>query len=267
MPELAEVEHYRKQWRHGAKQRILAVETSTARVFRGVDLDALRRALTGATLLDSRAHGKQMLFRFSKNAWLGLHLGMTGELRCAPGNAARAKHDHLVLRQRSRALVFNDPRQFGRIRFDISPSEPEWWRKLPPPILSPRFTLAAMKDFLRRHSRAPAKAVLLSQAGFPGIGNWMADEILWRARILPSRVAGRVTDAEVKRLFDAVRFVARGAMRSVAKGIAKGFGDPPPGWLFHHRWKRGQKCPRCGAGLRHAQVGGRTTCWCPHCQT
>src|SRR5579863_4437480 len=170
MPELAEVDYYRKQWRHGVKQKILAVETSAARVFRGVDLGALRGALAGATLLGSRAHGKQMLFRFSKNAWLGLHLGMTGELRCAPADASRAKHDHLVLRQRDRALVFNDPRQFGRIRFNLGPGEPEWWRKLPPSILSPRFTLSVMKDFLRRHSRAPTKAVLLSQPGFPGVG-------------------------------------------------------------------------------------------------
>ncbi len=113
MPELAEVEYFRKQWDGGAGKRILAVETNANRIFRGVDLAALRGALTGARLLDSRTHGKQMLFRFSKKAWLGVHLGMSGALRIVPGEVAREKHDHLVLRQKGQALVFSDPRKFG----------------------------------------------------------------------------------------------------------------------------------------------------------
>src|SRR5581483_7603101 len=104
MPELAEVEYFRKQWNHGLGQKILAVEFSGKRVFRGVALPAASAALTGAKLLESRAHGKQMLFRFSGGAWLGVHLGMTGELRVLPPHAPRARHDHLVLRQQRQAL-------------------------------------------------------------------------------------------------------------------------------------------------------------------
>jgi formamidopyrimidine-DNA glycosylase len=262
MPELAEVEFYRKQWDPGLSKKVTAVEARPNRVFRGSDLPLLARTLSGATLLGSAAHGKQMLFRFSKNAWLGIHLGMTGELKIVPVETPVAKHDRLILRQKNQALVFNDPRQFGRVLFEISREEPAWWQKLPAQILSPQFTLVKMTEFLNRHARAPMKAALLLQAGFPGIGNWMADEILWQAKINPRRPAGSLNDAETQKLFSDTLFVTRGAMRTVGKD----WRDLPDGWLFHVRWRKGGACPRDKTGLRHATIGGRTTCWCPTCQ-
>lgn len=263
MPELAEVEYFRKQWQAGVKHKIHAVELHHRnRIFRGVPVEELRRVLTGAVLLESKAHGKQLLFRFSKNGWLGIHLGMTGKLRLEPAGAPAAKHDHLVLRQRGRALVFSDPRQFGRVLYHGGAAEPGWWGALPASVLSRKFTLAAMKEFVGRHGRAPLKAVLLMQRGFPGIGNWMADEILWRAGLRPGRRAGELSADEMKKLYRETRHVCRVALKT----IGDDYGDPPASWLIHRRWRRGGNCPRDGQPLRHATIGGRTTCWCPACQ-
>jgi formamidopyrimidine-DNA glycosylase len=264
MPELAEVEFYRKQWRCGWKQKIVAVELhSDARVLRGVDTTALRKTLTGAVLVDSEAHGKQMFFRFSRNGWLGLHLGMTGKLRVEQPGGAAGRHDHLVLRQRRQSLIFSDPRQFGRVRFHAGDTIPPWRAKLPASILSHQFTRGAMERFLLRHGRQPLKAVLLMQNGFPGVGNWMADEILWRAGIHPGRRSDHLTPDETKKLFRALRFVCREALRTV--GVD--FGDPPGTWFYHRRWRKGGACPRDGATLLRSDFGGRTTCWCGSCQT
>jgi formamidopyrimidine-DNA glycosylase len=263
MPELAEVEFFRKQWQCGLNQKILAVELRPrARILRGADTEALRETLTGAVLLSSEAHGKQMFFRFSRNGWMGLHLGMTGKLNVEPPGHAAGKHDHLVLRQRKQSLVFTDPRQFGRVRFHAGDNPPPWRANLPVPILSNRFTRDVMEKFLRRHGRMALKAVLLMQDGFPGVGNWMADEILWRAGIHPARPAGQVNPAEAKKLYREARFVCREALRT----ISADFGDPPATWLFHRRWRRGGDCPRDGSPLRRAEIGGRTTCWCRSCQ-
>jgi formamidopyrimidine-DNA glycosylase len=263
MPELAEVEFYRKQWQCGCKQKILAVDLHPhARLLRGADTKALRRTLTGAVLLDSEAHGKQMFFRFSRHVWLALHLGMTGKLRAEPPGRAAGQHDHLVLRQRRQSLVFTDPRQFGRVRFHAGDTTPPWRANLPAPILSNQFTRDAMERFLRRHGRMALKAVLLMQDGFPGVGNWMADEILWRTGIHPARLSATVEAAEAKKLFREVRFVCRQALRTVGAD----FGDPPASWLFHRRWRRGGGCPRDGSTLLRARIGGRTTCWCRSCQ-
>src|SRR5437588_764248 len=100
------------------------------------------------------------------------------------------------------------------------------------------------------------------QECFPGIGNWMADEILWRARIHPKIAAGKLNAARRVSLFREIRFVCREAMRI----IGHDFSDPPKSWLFPHRWEKGGDCPRCKNSLRHATIGGRTACWCPTCQ-
>src|SRR5580692_3932376 len=215
MPELAEVDYYRKLWQCGLHQKILAVDLHPhARLLRGVNTKALQKNLTGAVLLNSESHGKQMFFRFSRNGWLGLHLGMTGELRLEPPDYTAGRHDHLVLRQRGQSLVFADARQFGRVRFHAGETTPPWRANLPPAILSKQFTLASMERFLQRHGRMPIKAVLLMQDGFPGVGNWMAYEILWRAGLRPARLAGKISAAEAKKLFREVRFVCREAMRT-----------------------------------------------------
>ena len=263
MPELAEVEYFRRRWNCGLGQKILAVELHGGkRLFRGNDVAQLVSALTGATLLGSAARGKQMLFCFTRRGWLGVHLGMTGELRREAARFNPGKHDHLVLRQRRRSLVFSDARLFGRILFHRGADEPSWWSRLPPSVISDRFTLEAMRDFLDRRGKAPIKAVLLMQQRFPGIGNWMADEILWRAKVHPGTRAGRLSEAVTKDLWRQIRWVSAGALRIVAKD----YSDPPASWLFRHRWEPGGECPRDGARLDRATIGGRTTAWCPKCQ-
>ena len=190
MPELAEVAYICKQWNPGLKHRIEKVEIHPkARVFRGTDTSELVSFLSGATLERSETRGKQMLFvakargKSKSHGWLGIHLGMTGELRLELAGFEPARHDHLVLHQAKHSLVFEDPRLFGRILFGEGPHAPEWWTKLPPDLLSEAFTTKDLSTFLKRRGRAPMKAVLLMQERFPGIGNWMADEILWRAAI------------------------------------------------------------------------------------
>ncbi len=269
MPELAEVEFYRLKWDAGVGAKIARVELHAGRrLLRGVDEKALSTKLAGAKLIGSQAHGKQMAFQFSGGAWLGIHLGMTGELRIASADFVPAKHDHLVLFQRERALVFTDPRMFGRVLFFAGKGEPDWWRELPPQILSREFTLSFVSERLQRHRSLPLKAALLDQATFPGIGNWMADEILWQARIHPRTKAGALTTAQLKDLWRVTRYVTKRAVETVAQQSSKAeFGDPPKNFLFHARWRKGGNCPRCGGALRHDTIGGRTTAWCPKCQT
>lgn len=265
MPELAEVEFFRKEWDPGVGHVVTAVALHQGtRLFRSCAPVLLRENLPRARLIRSEAHGKRLLFRFRKDgeeawSWLGLHLGMSGKLRCERDGHRAEKHDHLVLAQRGRALVFSDPRQFGRVEFAVGSETPAWWRNLPPPILSSRFTRERMELFLARHGRAPVKAMLLMQEGFPGLGNWMVDEISWRAQIDPARAAGSLSGAERKKLYRSIRMVCRIATTT----IAIDFRDPPADWLFHQRWSKGGRCPRTGEALRYDQVAGRTTCWSP----
>ncbi|MEM9479248.1 MAG: DNA-formamidopyrimidine glycosylase family protein [Verrucomicrobiota bacterium] len=264
MPELAEVEYYRKQWDPGLGARVTAIRTNPkARDFRECDASALARSLKGATLRESLTHGKQMVFKFSGGRWLGVHLGMAGKLECRKTGADREKHDHLVLVQKGRELVFNDYRMFGVIRFHEGKGAPDWWSDLPPEVTDKAFTKKRVADFLERRGKSPVKAILLDQSMFPGIGNWMADEILWQIGIFPGRRGANLTKQESDAIWKTTRTISRHALKT----IGVDWRDPPKSWLFKHRWRDGNACPRCVADLRRDEIGGRTTCWCPGCQT
>jgi formamidopyrimidine-DNA glycosylase len=263
MPELAEVEFFRKQWDPGLGRRITEVRLHAhKRIFRGSDPRRIVQHLTGRRFSHSYARGKQMLFQFSGGNWIGIHLGMTGKLRTEAATFRPGKHDHLVLQQSHQALVLSDSRLFGRVRFHHGKNFPDWWLAGGPDILSDAFNDTFIIAFLKRHSRAPIKAVLLMQTGFPGVGNWMADEILWRARIAPARLAGRLTSSERINIVRQTKFVARESMRT----LAVDFTDPPAGWLIHQKWKRDGICPLHRTPLARSMIGGRSTVWCPCCQ-
>ncbi len=291
MPELAEVEFYRRRWFEAGNRGVVraAVAEPRSRDFRHLEVEfrggakALARALVGTRLVESSTHGKQMWFVFApispakakkaaqaSRLWLGIHLGMSGELRVEPRDYRPARHDALVLCLKAKTLVFYDPRQFGRVRAWSGPrgEKPLWLHELPPAVTTAKFTSGLVRAALARHARAPLKAVLLQQDHFPGIGNWMADEILWRAGLHPALPAGRAATAKISaRVHTVIQEVADDALRVIA-GVG---GKLPPdlnvhipeSWLFQHRWRDGGRCPKTGTPLLRAEIGGRSTCWSP----
>lgn len=263
MPELAEVEFFRKQWDCGLRRRVREVRLNAKkRIFRGTPVQDLKHLLPGCILRESRSNGKWILFGFTRQNWLGIHLGMTGRLLARAPDAPLEQHDHLVLFQRRHQLVFRDPRLFGRVTFYHGPGLPAWWTQLPPAVNSPGFTVERLDEVCRAHRRLALKALLLDQKDFPGIGNWMADEILWQSRLHPAQPAGRLDRPSMRKLYQRLKSVSNKAMET----IGRTWEDPPARWLFHRRWKPGQNCPRCRTPLERERIGGRTTCWCPKCQ-
>ena len=93
-----------------------------------------------------------MLFELDKSLWLGIHLGMTGSLLIRPSEADLEKHDHLALETRVGWLVFNDPRQFGRIESFESDTLPEFWHELPFEPISEKFDFHYFRKFVDRGS-------------------------------------------------------------------------------------------------------------------
>jgi formamidopyrimidine-DNA glycosylase len=263
MPELAEVEYFRRRWDAGLGQRVVRVALhGSKRVFRGSDSDAIERALRGGKLLGSETRGKQIAFRFSRGVWLGIHLGMSGKLRVESSDFVPGQHDHLALFQRKQTLLFSDPRMFGRLRFHIGKGTPDWWASLPPAVTSRAFTVVGLRHILQRRRRTPLKGLLLMQEFFPGIGNWMADEILWQARLHPRTAAGALEEAEVRELWRTMRSICRIALKTIGADGS----DPPADWLIHQRWTGNGHCPTHAIALARAAIGGRTTVWCERCQ-
>jgi len=144
-------------------------------------------------------------------------------------------------------LLLVDPRRLGRVRLD-------------PPVekLGPDAATITADAFTRAVTggSAPVKARLLEQHRIAGIGNLLADEILWQARVHPGRPGDEITEPEVKRLFRATRAAVRSALRD---------GGVHTLTLIAHRRPDG-RCPRDGTPMTHGTFGGRTTWWCPRDQ-
>jgi formamidopyrimidine-DNA glycosylase len=158
-------------------------------------------------------------------------------------------------------LAMTDARRLGRIRLREDP------RGEPPISLLGFDALTGLPSPARfaallRARAAPVKALLLDQSFAAGVGNWIADEVLYQARIDPRRSARLLSEAEARRIRAAVRLVVRTA-------IAAGSDSDrfPRGWLFHRRWgRRTDAFTARGEPIRHDTIGGRTTAWVPSIQ-
>jgi len=262
MPELAEVRYYAHRWAPAVGETIQHVRLPgrKSRVYRSLDQPESLKSLEGQRLRQTESRGKHILIHFSDTHVLGIHLGMKGSLSTATHPYEAIRHDQLLLDTDQHTLIFHDTRTFGLIQYEkIKPGQkPSWLAHQPPPPDDPEFSRESVQRFLNKRKKSPIKAVLLDQNGFPGLGNWMVDEILWRSRIHPATPTEKLIPS-TPLLFTTIREVTNDALRV----IAPDWSDPPNHWLFNHRWKPGGHCPRCQQPLARETIAGRTSCFCP----
>jgi formamidopyrimidine-DNA glycosylase len=267
MPELPEVEAARQVIaRTALRRRIVDVDDSDPYVCRPHHAGELRAALLGRRLTEVHRRGKSMWCETSGSGRsttpgpvLGIHLGMSGRVVFGDGHGkeidggdywerGREPGDHRFNRfsltfADGRYLMLVDPRRLGRIRLDP-----------PVELLGPDATEVTLAEFraLMARGTAPVKARLLDQEALAGIGNLLADEALWQAKISPARPVDELTGAEVGRLHRTVR---------AAVAVAVGNGGVHNLPVVAARTP-GSVCPRCAAPMARGTVGGRTTWWC-----
>jgi formamidopyrimidine-DNA glycosylase len=263
VPELPEVESARAVIeRAGLRRRIVDVDDSDTFVCRPHRPGEIKRALLGGELVTAMRQGKSMWCQVGGLAdpvTLGIHLGMSGKIVIAdPGGTEIDGGDYWEGRRKpgdyrwarftltfadGGQLMLVDPRRLGRVRLN-------------PPVeaLGPdaqRITPAQFRAAVTTGT-APVKAHLLDQDRIAGIGNLLADEILWRARIHPARPAGSLSPEEQSHLLRALRDAVRTALKD---GGVHTLEIIP----FRHA---GAACPRDDAPMATGTVGGRTSWWC-----
>jgi formamidopyrimidine-DNA glycosylase len=261
VPELPEVEAARVRVERAVRgRRIRAAEAvHDPVVFRGVPPRRLADAMVGRTVRRVRRRGKHLWFELDRRPWPSFHFGMTGSFAVYGDPARRPRFWRIeIVFAGGVRLAFSDPRRFGRIRLLDDPErEPPIALLGPDPLLEP--PKARDLGALLARRRAPLKAVLLDQAVFAGVGNWVADEVLYQARLSPLRPAASLDAAEVARLRRALLAVLRRAV--AVRADSDRF---PRTWLFHTRWGRAEGSTTArGEAIVHATVGGRTTAWVP----
>lgn len=278
MPELPEVERARRLVeRVAVGRRIVRVRCADDRiVFAGVAPRTVARALTGRTVVASRRRGKQMWWELDERPWPLFHFGMTGQFLTPVADPLRLRAHGKRALDRSwpprfwkiivelddgTALAMTNARRLGRIRLQHDPEH-----ELPIAALGfdPLYELPTPEAFAAqlRRRKGVLKAVLLDQGFAAGIGNWMADEILYQARIDPHRRGTDLSLAEAKRIHRALDEIVRIACAVDAEKELL-----PPSWLFHHRWGKDANARTAkGERIVHVELGGRTTAWVPSVQ-
>lgn len=261
MPELPEVEAARRE----AVRRLRGRTIVTARcppddiVLSGVTRLEVERALVGARIAGAGRHGKHLWFELDRRPWPVFHFGMTGGFHYRSDEAPAPRFLKLDLAfDDGRRFAFVDARRFGRLRLAADPRAEGPIAELGPDPLAGLAGTGELHATLGRR-RAPIKSVLLDQSVFAGVGNWIADEVLYQARLSPHRIAADLDRAEVGRLRQRLAAIIRRAVAVDADSDRF-----PRGWLFHHRWGR-QKNARTAGGdaIVHDTIGGRTTAWAP----
>jgi formamidopyrimidine-DNA glycosylase len=250
VPELPEAERAREAIeRRALRRRIVAVDDHDTYVCRPHAPGEIADALLGRELTAAHRRGKAMWVQTSEDGpILGLHLGMAGRIVVDEDPSPRG-WDRFTLRfDDGGSLALRDKRRLGRARL-----EPDL------EALGPDAADISRAEFRERVGRgtAPIKARLMDQAVLAGVGNLLADEILWQARLHPRRPAHELSTDEL----DALRRAVRAALRSAIRR-----GGAHTGEIMPER-RVGGHCPRCGAEMVRARVGGRTTFWCPVEQT
>jgi formamidopyrimidine-DNA glycosylase len=262
VPEILEVERYRMLAEKALGRVIAKVWMVDARYGRGGTTPRrLSSALDGHTFTAARRRGKLMLLDSDDGPTLGVRFGMTGglvvddneqldRLLYGPGVFGEQWVRARFTFADGGHLTFHDPRRFGSL--ELAPDE----HRLGPDALGvTKRQLAEAVSVRAGGTAAPLKARLLDQERLAGVGNLLADEILWRAGLSPERRTP-LRDDELTALHAAVR----ATLRQLGRRGGSHMGD-----LMDERHTGGH-CPLDGAALRRATVGGRTTYWCPQHQ-
>lgn len=258
MPELPDVEGFRRELSTALPgQRIRHVRVKDPGILRNATAQTFARRLTGHRFSAPRRHGKWLILP-TDGPTLLIHSGMTGHPYYAADGGDEIGHERLVVSLDKGELRYADLRKLRGVWLaDDQDDVAHVTGPQGPDALG--IGLPAFRDALRGR-RGQLKTTLMDQSVIAGLGNLLADEICWRARILPTR---SVADLDGDDLRDLHRATTRVLQTAVRHGRVPGL----PRWLIGVRDDPEPRCPRCGTRLTRGRVGGRTSWWCPRCQS
>lgn len=281
MPELPEVETVRR----GLQRQTTGLEIARVLVHRprviaapAEDPAEFCRALTGRTVQEWRRRGKYLIAALDRGQW-GVHLRMTGHFhwleRISAATTAPCRHTRVqIWNSNGDELRFVDIRSFGQM----------WWvppglasetvitglNRLGPEPFSEAFSAEHLQQRLKGSTR-PIKNALLDQSLVAGVGNIYADESLFAAGILPQTRSNQLGRNQLERLRQALVEVlqtsigAGGTTFSDFRDLTGTNGNyGGVAWVYR---RFGQPCRHCGTPILRERLAGRSSHWCPTCQS
>jgi len=230
----------------------------------------LEQQIIGRRVQSVGRRGKYVVVELDQG-YLLIHLKMSGRLLVVAAGEPLEGHVHVFFDlDDGRQLRFHDVRKFGRVYLVDEPEQIT--AGLGPEPLDDDFTLDDFSRLLARRS-GRLKSLLMNQQFLAGLGNIYADESLFAARLHPLRGADSLTPDEKARLYDAIRSVLGQAVDSRGTTLDdRGYVDASGrAGAFQAQiavyGRRGQACLVCGTPVERIVIGGRSSHFCPRCQT
>lgn len=270
MPELPEVETTVRALRQPlVGQVITSVRNTWPRHIVTPTLAEMQGRIPGCRIEAISRRAKYLVFHLSHGETLIIHLKMTGHLFVTPSDSPLDKHTHTVFSlDNGQDLRFRDTRKFGRV-YLVSDTG-EIFDGLGPEPLVASFTVDCLRQRLDGRTRS-LKPLLLDQTFIAGVGNIYADEALFYAGLHPQRKANSLTADEIKALHAAIQKVLQLGIDREGASISDYIkpdgskGDMQNSVAVFRR--TGMPCHQCGNPIQRIILGGRSTHFCPHCQT
>lgn len=273
MPELPEIETIKSVIEPQIKG--LTIENITVNrpeIISHPTADIFCKAIAGQNISSMERKGKFLIIHLKNESRIILHLRMTGCLLVTPPDFPLEKHTHIIMRlSNGMELRFSDTRRFGRFWL-IQRGEEDTYSGIGKLGLEP-LSAECNAEYLQGRFAKRKKTIkecLLDQSVIAGIGNIYSDEILFRAKINPTRPANSLTVEEWRRLAAEIPeclsyFIDKNRITQEDYLQTKGqdYRNTPFLQVYGHG---GEPCPVCGEILCRSVIGGRSSVYCPVCQ-
>lgn len=258
MPELPEVENYKVYIDSTAlRQRVVAMDCRDSRLLKQSQ-SVFETHLINQEFKATQRIGKYLFVETTGEKTLVIHFGMTGRPNYYKSEDDRPQYGHIQLTfENGFHFAFENKRKFGW--WDLTNSIAEFKAEH---HLSDDARDLKLDDFKAslQNRKTDIKKILMDQSVAAGVGNWMADEILYQAKMHPTKKVNNMTVEDIERVFEAMKTVIEVAIENDAH-----YSDFPEYFLMHFR-KEGATCFHTGAKIEKVKVGGRTTYFSPKWQ-
>lgn len=258
MPELPEVEAAARRFARAARGKPLARLRVLHPSLRKRIPAARAARVRGRRIARVERRGKHQLLILDDGAVIHVHFRMAGDWTVVRRGAADPAHARAVFEfNDGTRIALVDPRALSTLSYhaDASAVLPALGMEADDPSLTPAVLARALGA-----KRSAIKPALLDQRVVAGVGNIYAAESLWRARIDPRAPAASLTTRRLTTLITAIR-------ASLAGQTGAGRYADGDTARFHVYGRAGEPCHRCGAAIERLTQAGRSTCFCPRCQS
>ena len=269
MPELPEVETTLRAIKKFQGQNLTDIKVHNRNLRWTVDKD-LEKNSRNQKLINLYRRAKYIIFEL-ENAYLVLHLGMSGSLRILKSEDNYfLKHDHIEFIFDHEKIIYNDPRRFGSLHIAKDINNHKLISGLGPEPLSEHFNGAYLLECCKR-SKTNIKTLIMNQKNVVGIGNIYASESLYLSKINPQKASDKLNIEECKRIASSSKKILNEAIK-VGGTTLKDFysADGSPGYFkikLNVYGRNGKKCKKCEEEILKVTINQRATFYCPNCQS